>query len=737
MIKLYYEPQFRPEKNMYVDGLAAYLADITPLCEVENFQYVKHDLDITVKINWNQEGVSDLPFNYAVIENEGEEPFYYWIIDSKWVAQQTLALRLNMDTVNSLGQGEESFANPRNFSEETQVMRQHMDRYEKQFYWNPQLGGVLTRKIHRTPEGLTLNQEKISDETLREDLDINWYLMYRTEGGLVNTYLIPETPLPYTATTGTATAYDSSVIMDNTYQFTKEKPFDITIYYANGDTANLNSTDIYWFPPSGGKSWYSEINTLTFTKNGSLLNVVATPTEKFTDRSMRFPSWWSSTIGDLGTLDLPSLSNVRAFSVNSGSQVKVNGTWQNIIGAGEKVSVYLKGISEIDRADPTIIKIIKVPYCPITDYRTNDEWQITSGAEQESGLLEYKGEFLPNLSQEGFLEIDMTAEMRRVVGVNDIREDSRKNPDNESKLFHSEFHTVKAVYDSFSYPIEMERFSYLDPTEECVPVSFKMTSTINSKMGFRFVPERIGTYHYNEDFGEYLLITRNNEELILNSEYLNYIKNGINYDKKANALALETAQRNAILSGLTAAAGIGATFASAGLGAVGAVSAVGLGGSAASAVLNTTNTVAQLSTLRQTQENSLRQKLNQLSLQAASVAGTDDIDLMTWYSGNRLHVMRYDLPEYARDTVYNYFDILGYKIDKYETPDVDSRIWYNFLQCDPVFKEQGTGKLKQAWLDDLRARYNAGITVFHNRDGVYNFEQRYENWEKWITDGSN
>lgn len=133
----------------------------------------------------------------------------------------------------------------------------------------------------------------------------------------------------------------------------------------------------------------------------------------------------------------------------------------------------------------------------------------------------------------------------------------------------------------------------------------------------------------------------------------------------------------------------------------------------------------------------MKQKISQLQLQAASVAGTDDIDLMTWYSGNRLHVMRYDLPDYARDTVYNYFDILGYKIDKYEVPNVDSRIWYNFLQCDPVFKQQGTGKLKQAWLDDLRARYNGGITVYHNRNGVYNFEQRYENWEKWIVDGSN
>ena len=91
MIKLYYEPQFRPEKNMYVDGLAAYLDDITPLWEVQDFQYVKHDLDITIKTVWTQEGTSNLPFNYAVIQNEGEEPFYYWIVDSKRYTLETLA----------------------------------------------------------------------------------------------------------------------------------------------------------------------------------------------------------------------------------------------------------------------------------------------------------------------------------------------------------------------------------------------------------------------------------------------------------------------------------------------------------------------------------------------------------------------------------------------------------------------------------------------------------------------
>lgn len=754
MIKLYYEPQFRPDKNMYVDGLADYLADITPLWEVQDFQYIKHDLDITVKISWNQEGVGSLPFNYAVIQNDDEEPFYYWIIDSKWLAQETLALRLAMDTVNSLGQGEDSFANPRNLSAETQIMRQHMDRYEKQFYWNPSLGGTLTRKIHRTPEGLTLNQEKVDDIIISDTdfEDMSWYLIYRTEGEndkVVATYLAPETKLPFVGREGGGTIFDSSNMQSGVvYKLTNEFPFTITIYEKDGTETQYSSaqgwnTKVYTFPSNSavpGFRWVSPFYGAEFTvKDSSTLEFTGIPGD-VSAGGIPYPNFFPEA-GLATNNPITTPRDITGFKIDSGSKMFVDGSEQPITQATEIVDLYMNSINELDRTDPKIVKIIKLPYCPIQFLRDNPQWEVADAESGLPGFLTYKGNFLPLLGKEGFAEIDLTPEMRRVVGANDIREDSRKNYENESKLFHSEFHTVKAVYDSFSYPIEMERFSYLQPSTETVPVSFKPTSTVNSKMGFRFLLENAGTYHFNQDFGEYLLITRNNEDVILNSEYINYIKNGINYDKKANAIAAETALRNASLGTATTIASLaaaGASFAATtATGGASIASGIGLSATAASSAASTWNAWANLSTLRQTQENSMKQKITQLQLQAASVAGTDDIDLMTWYSNNRLHVMRYDLPDYARDTVYNYFDILGYKIDKYEVPNVDSRIWYNFLQCDPVFKQQGTGKLKQAWLDDLRARYNGGITVYHNRNGVYNFEQRYENWEKWIVDGSN
>lgn len=44
------------------------------------------------------------------------------------------------------------------------------------------------------------------------------------------------------------------------------------------------------------------------------------------------------------------------------------------------------------------------------------------------------------------------------------------------------------------------------------------------------------TYLEKEDFENYMIVNRNNEESIFNNEYLNYVNNGYNYDKKARRL---------------------------------------------------------------------------------------------------------------------------------------------------------------------------------------------------------
>lgn len=57
-----------------------------------------------------------------------------------------------------------------------------------------------------------------------------------------------------------------------------------------------------------------------------------------------------------------------------------------------------------------------------------------------------------------------------------------------------------------------------------------------------------GTFKQTIDYEDYLLVNRNNEETIFSNDYLNYIRTGYNYDKKARDREIEKKTRNLPLS---------------------------------------------------------------------------------------------------------------------------------------------------------------------------------------------
>ena len=57
-----------------------------------------------------------------------------------------------------------------------------------------------------------------------------------------------------------------------------------------------------------------------------------------------------------------------------------------------------------------------------------------------------------------------------------------------------------------------------------------------------------GTFKQTIDYEDYLLVSRNNEETIFSNDYLNYIRTGYNYDKKARDREIEKKTRNLPLS---------------------------------------------------------------------------------------------------------------------------------------------------------------------------------------------
>ena len=72
------------------------------------------------------------------------------------------------------------------------------------------------------------------------------------------------------------------------------------------------------------------------------------------------------------------------------------------------------------------------------------------------------------------------------------------------------------------------------------------------------------------------------------------------------------------------------------------------------------------------------------------------------------------------------FYYCGYADDVQGIPNTSSRYWFNYLQCDAVINSEN---VYGEFLDDIVARYAIGVTVYHNRNGEYNFDQTYENFE--------
>ena len=77
------------------------------------------------------------------------------------------------------------------------------------------------------------------------------------------------------------------------------------------------------------------------------------------------------------------------------------------------------------------------------------------------------------------------------------------------------------------------------------------------------------------------------------------------------------------------------------------------------------------------------------------------------------------------------FRLTGYGCDEYQIPNFASRLYYNFVQCDPDIEESSWTGSKQ-FLDDIKARFKAGVTVFHRVNNSYDFEQDKENFETWL-----
>lgn len=397
-----------------------------------------------------------------------------------------------------------------------------------------------------------------------------------------------------------------------------------------------------------------------------------------------------------------------------------------------------KSFLDTDRTDQKLIKIINLPYCPVDIEnnnllfdQTNKQLTLSIKNYGTAENPQWKGQFDPSFNNKITLNINKLEDAKTSYSplspmlINAIPNVYQNRNDlYESKLYHSDFYQCKMIYDSFDYIFRLELLNTKEISNETYKntqnfsIDYSVSNSVASAFGFKFdtyFPLKKQYQNYNV-----MIVNRNNEMTIYNNNYLNYLRNGYNYD-------IKNKQTRNITTGIGTGLGIAQTVAGIALAASGYGSGLGAG-LIVSGIATTAGSLTSAITSSIQADRAAQQKLEQAKNQSASVQGSDDIGLLRWYTdGNLCKFMKYELAENTKEKIADLFYYCGYKCDYQQLPDLTSRYWFNFIQCSPVFKEETTSPYND-YIDDIKSRYEAGITVYHHHT-TWDFDQVRENWE--------
>ena len=696
----FYQTSITPKLNCSVDNITAYLESLDKWT-LSNYQYIKLALDLTIKINVPQYNVPKFNYNYVAIKNSDvTKTYYYFIIGTpEWISSDCVKLSLSLDTINT-------FKDDLVWTDKTIITRQHKDR----FITNTSVSGnniTLLRSVDAYDEGISPVKYFKSEESLTTSLNYDFYLIYKNKANMDVT-----TSVPLDCFLCASQSIDLNITVDYTgIQFSDYNVGDSLYVFAKDNsvfTTTINGTSY----TIGGSSEYKGI---AFVKR-SVNNVAYILRES--DAVLTGP------IGDSALTDVTATLNVRVCrGFDPGTDTSIY-NYYYILGEVEsknytsitigQSTAKLLTINDVNRSDTSIVKIIKMPYPPFTPQVRQGKMSIPDGWTFSGGFLllnDLNTEFLSYVDQNNIADL-----MQVTVAKLNIATDQPYDIKYESKLYNSSFYTLKYMYDNFEKEFLLERYhtSILNPG---IDIKFKQSNNISSNSLFDLTAYN-GSYDEPLVYGQYLNVNRSNEVALYSSDYINYIRTGYNYDKKAKELQFQSSLTSTGLST------IGSIFSAAFGGGIGQAAAISAGTSVFKSIVDTINSQIQA-------ENNIQQKLDQTRLSPTSVSSTEDLNLLSYYNGNRLLKVQESIQDRIKNSIYNLFRLTGYACNDYGIPQTDTRLYYNFIQCDPQFDES-KWNYSQSFLDDIKAKYNVGVTVFHRVNNAYDFLQTMENFEKWL-----
>ncbi|MBO7043012.1 hypothetical protein J6W34_00315 [bacterium] len=845
-LKLYKGTPLLPDKNFCVDDLSTYLATYagTNLITINDFQYIKHGLSISIKINKGQaflefsKAAND--FNYISIQNtEDTYPVYYFIISKRWIAKDTCQLVLKMDTLNTFTLARSSFA----ISPRTLVDREMKDRYgfigtytDADDYIDEYI--IFDHDIIRDYQGeanlaynrktITLrwfdvNAKKFTQEKVIEDVE-NLIVQNQIIRVYVHAPFLPvlEYTLDYTEVPEDVivvfscnSTYLTFTCVDVSDNILKYYPYQLTltlrrvidrvseglspVLFRNGETTIQDITNFRqsWYLVYKNRddivaSDFNQVNPVQcflvgdnnidigYSGGSETISVGSLQDGKI--YYIRKPTWDASAVtpndvsveDENGNSESTTISNAirqMIYFYKSGNDIVwgyVQG-WDNnswyahyveigktkflipdtnpcLVGVSSSLldevtktnyeaittesymtlassSVQIDGIDDVDRTSAKMIKIIKLPYCPLEMSYSGGIFQFDRTKFEYDSTDEIDGIMLKDLnisfSRSITSNVDSPYSVYDNLDPTEVDVNSPYQAKFESKLYHSDYYKPKFIYDSFATIFKLEFAKFDSGFESKLSFIFKMTSTINSKFLFQFVNY---TDIQEEDYPFTLPVARNNEMTLYNSQYLNYLRTGYNYDVKAKTRTEVGSWLGTTLSAIGAIA----SFASSSVtGAAGIAAGVGLATATTSQFANSIIQTANA-------EANFEAKQTQLKNQAANVAGSDDVDLMSYYTGNRAKFMIYKLSPRMEKAMLDVFHYTGYTSGERKVPTMTGRVWFNFVKCDIIFTSEEN--IPSECVDDLKECFANGVYFMHKYNNTYNWGLDHENWETLVID---
>lgn len=809
-LRLYKDTKIKQDKNLMFDDIEDYLSNYE--YKIFEVQYQKQERELFLKLVLEQiysNSLKENSYNYAVIDNEGEESSYYFISDITWTAYNTCKLHLTLDILNTFKLGKHY-----ELTDKTRVYREHKDRlrtverlYTTYIDWNKPYANYNYYEITASETAvssvycdneLILNRERLIVERVHFDylqvINNNGNYIFRLSEGN-NVVFEGQECIIYANNLGVFDVPDATEFLNSlsarNYRSKKylirniekeSEEFNATLYhnteedkiiedsennlkwsllYINRDDiseTNINNPVLCKLYPS--KKIYINSDTFLLTQNNM-------PVNKFMNISILENPNFKIKVGNLNityqrhksaSFKFLEQNKVQVILFyNDATKPSYTDTFSNFEIVCENVRkirisdnslnqnttltdlealpldprfvegrVLVEDDNYINRLDSKIVKLITLPYCPIKikqvtfddeinvyQYDNNEvSYNSTDFSLQLVNLnIKFKNEIISNLD-------DPIKELIIKEDFTKLNEDLR-NDNLESKIYHSDFYYKKFVYDSFSYIYQYELINFEKSINTYFEFDFIMSSSINSRFMFYFKNYHVDSYAV-DDYNNYLIIARNNERTLYNSAYINYIKTGFNFDvKNKNTQNFMNWGSFALSLGATIAT-VASTIATSG------ATAPLLIGASVSTVGTFTNAIN--STI--SSERNFEQKQELLKAQSTNVINSDDFDLLNEYNKNSLLLMTYKVSERVRKLLLDLFYYYGYKCNEIKMPDLNTRKYFNFIQCEADIKEYKSILIKEEYYNMLIEAYNKGVTLFHNYNGHYDIEQVKDNTER-------